>query len=74
MPQMTRHITLPSSVGRIDVEFALLTYSGQEKNQYAYRLEGYDDDWRFRDASSRRATYENLPAGTYTLHFLTLAV
>lgn len=68
MPQMTRHITLPSSVGRIDVEFALLTYSGQEKNQYAYRLEGYDDDWSFRDASSRRATYENLPAGTYTLH------
>lgn len=68
MPQMTRHITLPSSVGRIDVEFALLTYSGQEKNQYAYRLEGYDDDWSFRDASSRRATYENLPAGIYTLH------
>lgn len=68
MPQMTRHITLPFSVGRIDVEFALLTYSGQEKNQYAYRLEGYDDDWSFRDASSRRATYENLPAGTYTLH------
>lgn len=68
MPQMTRHITLPSSVGRIDVEFALLTYSDQEKNQYAYRLDGYDDEWRFRDASSRLATYENLPAGTYTLH------
>lgn len=46
-------------------EFAALDYSNPAKNQYAYKLEGFDQDWI--EAGTRRyATYTNLDGGTYT--------
>ena len=45
--------------------FVALSYCSPEKNQYAYMLEGYDKDWNYV-GSQTRATYTNLPAGTYT--------
>lgn len=68
MPSFTRHITIPSSVKKFDVEFALLTYGNAKKNMYAYFLEGYDDDWQFCNGESHRASFQNLSAGTYHLH------
>lgn len=48
----------------VDFRFAALDYSSPDKNQYQYRLEGFEDSWI--DAESfRRATYTNLPAGDY---------
>ena len=44
--------------------FASLSYCSPEKNQYAYMLEGFDRDWNYV-GSQNRATYTNLPAGTY---------
>ena len=45
-------------------EFAGLDYASPMNNQYAYKLEGFDNDWiEARDI--RKATYTNLPAGTY---------
>lgn len=67
MPAFTHKIVIPPSIEKFSVEFALLSYSNQDQNKYAYKLEGYDNDWRYRDASIRRATYENLPSGTYKL-------
>ena len=50
----------------ISFSFAALSYCSPEKNQYAYMMEGFDQDWN--DVGSQtRATYTNLPAGTYTL-------
>lgn len=66
MPLHARKVVIPASISKFAVEFALLSYSHQ--NKYAYWLEGYDSDWRFSDAILRRAIYENLPSGTYTLH------
>jgi signal transduction histidine kinase len=49
----------------ISFEFAALDFSAPEKNEYAYRLEGFADEWQFVK-DRRYATYTNLPAGDYT--------
>lgn len=46
-------------------EFAALHFSEPMNNQYAYKLEGFDDEWIYTDAKNRRATYTNIPAGNY---------
>ena len=68
---------LPESLGQIDqldlaygddmfsISFAALSYISPEKNQYAYMLEGFDKDWIYAGAE-HKATYTNIPAGTYT--------
>ena len=45
------------------LEFSLLNYVKPDKNKYAYKLEGYDKDWRH--VSTPIASYTNLPAGNY---------
>jgi signal transduction histidine kinase/DNA-binding response OmpR family regulator/streptogramin lyase len=45
-------------------EFAALNFSLQEKNKFAYRMEGFDKDWIYTD-SKRTATYTNLNPGKY---------
>jgi signal transduction histidine kinase/DNA-binding response OmpR family regulator len=49
----------------ITFEFAALDYSAPEKNQYAYKLDGFNDDW-IHSGHLSTATYTNLPHGTYT--------
>jgi signal transduction histidine kinase/ligand-binding sensor domain-containing protein len=46
-------------------EFAALNYTSPEKNQYAYKLEGFDADWVYC-GTRRYATYTNLDGGSYT--------
>ena len=48
----------------INISFAALSYVSPEKNQYAYKLEGIDRGWTY--THDPRATYTNLPAGSYT--------
>ncbi|HMB92904.1 MAG TPA: ATP-binding protein, partial [Rhodothermales bacterium] len=45
-------------------EFVALHYLNPEQNQYAYRLDGFDEDWVMA-GSQRSATYTNLHPGTY---------
>ena len=58
------HLTYKDSV--FSFAFAALSYSTPELNQYAYRLEGFDEDWNYTTAKRRFATYTNLDGGTYT--------
>jgi ligand-binding sensor domain-containing protein/signal transduction histidine kinase len=51
----------------ISFEFAALDFSAPEKNQYAYRLEGFENEYTIAK-DHRIATYTNLPAGDYTFH------
>lgn len=67
-PQYLRQLTLPASINKFAVEFALLSYANTEQCKYAYYLEGYDKEWHYVDASLRQATFENLPSGSYKLH------
>ena len=47
-------------------EFSAFSFSDYSQNKYAYKMEGFDKDWNYTDASYRRANYTNLPAGDYT--------
>lgn len=49
------------------VEFAALSFSDPEHQQYSYRLEGFDSESLASPASRRLASYTNLPPGNYTL-------
>jgi diguanylate cyclase (GGDEF)-like protein len=49
------------------VEFAALDYMPAEYRHYAYQLEGFDTAWIDADTAVRRASYNNLPPGTYRL-------
>lgn len=46
-------------------EFTALNYILSAKNQYRYKLEGYDEDW-VEAGSQRTASYTNINPGTYT--------
>jgi len=47
-------------------EFAALNYRNTFKNQYAFKLEGFNDNW-IQLGAERRATFTNLSPGEYTL-------
>ena len=60
----TEKITLSWKQNILNIEFAALSYAAPLKNQYAYKMEGFDDDWVYA-GNDRKATYTNLPAGHY---------
>ena len=61
----TKSIELPYYENIISFEFAALDYTSPDKNQYAYKMEGIDDDWIYTDATRRYANYTNLDPGNY---------
>ncbi|HVN49208.1 MAG TPA: two-component regulator propeller domain-containing protein, partial [Bacteroidota bacterium] len=48
-------------------EFAALNYISSSKNQYAYKMEGFDDDWNYV-GNKHSAVYTNLNPGDYTFY------
>ncbi|WP_258103478.1 two-component regulator propeller domain-containing protein [Marinoscillum sp. MHG1-6] len=46
------------------LEFVALNYTSSKKNKYAYKLEGFDEDW-IQVGSQRFATYTNIDPGDY---------
>ncbi|MBX2841722.1 MAG: helix-turn-helix domain-containing protein, partial [Flammeovirgaceae bacterium] len=49
----------------IDFSFAALNFIHSNKNQYAYKLENYDNKWHY-SKNENRASYGNLDPGSYT--------
>ena len=67
LPESLDHIKqveLSYDENMINLSFSALSYVSPEKNLYSYMLEGFDKDWV--TTREHRATYTNLPAGTYT--------
>jgi len=62
----TEKLTLSHEVNLISFEFSALDFTNPEKNGYAYKMEGFDNQWRNTDAKNRTATYTNLEPGEYT--------
>jgi signal transduction histidine kinase/streptogramin lyase/DNA-binding NarL/FixJ family response regulator len=62
----TDAIILPYEDKVLTFQFAALNYVSPDKNQYAYKMEGFEDEWTFIGSSSREARYTNLDAGDYT--------
>jgi len=53
----------------IAFEFTALDFHAPSKNRYAYKLEGFDQDWI--EAGTRRyASYTNLPGGDYVFRVI----
>lgn len=71
-----RHVTALDGVDEVAVEpgdrvfgfsFAALDFADPERNRFAYRLEGFDDDWI--DAGTvASASYTNIDPGRYVFH------
>lgn len=62
---MIEELNLSYSQSNFTLKFAALNYLTPEKNQYQYKLDGYDNNWI--DAGSvGSATYTRIPPGQYT--------
>ncbi|MFC4873166.1 two-component regulator propeller domain-containing protein [Negadavirga shengliensis] len=60
----TSKITLKHDQNIFTIEFAVLNYLFPKKNQFAYKLDGFEEAWNYVNNPS--ATYTNLNAGNYT--------
>lgn len=60
----TDEIVLSHWQNDISFEYVALHYSNPSKNKYAFKLENYEDDWRYV-GNIRIATYTNLDPGEY---------
>ena len=63
----TKKITLNYDNNDIEFDYLAAHYVNPKKNQYAYKLENYEDDWRYV-GNQRAAIYPNLPPGKYIFH------
>lgn len=61
----TKEILLSYRESVFSFEFAALIYNNPSRNQYAYKMEGFDREWIFC-GTRRFATYTNLKPGEYT--------
>lgn len=61
----TDKVTLPHNRSTISIDFAALSYTSPEKNEYAYKMEGLDNEWTPLK-SNRKAYFTELPPGSYT--------
>ncbi|NJO00992.1 MAG: hypothetical protein HC880_04215 [Bacteroidia bacterium] len=60
-----QRIELNHTQNMFSIEFAALNFTSSSKNNYAYKLEGFNEDWVF-NGNQRSATYTNLNPGEYT--------
>lgn len=58
------NIKLDYSNSSITISYICLSYIAQSKNEYAYKLEGIDDNWTYV-GNNRSVTYVNLSPGKY---------
>lgn len=65
-----QEVKLDFSQNNFTIEFSVLDYINPEKNEYSFRMKGYDKDWISAPYSNRKAKYTNLPYGDYTFQLL----
>ncbi|MDB5115591.1 MAG: ATP-binding region ATPase domain protein [Mucilaginibacter sp.] len=61
----TSEITLPYNQAFFSIKFAALNYINPEKNQFAFKLEGFSDNEWHNVINQQMVTYTNLDPGTY---------
>jgi ligand-binding sensor domain-containing protein/signal transduction histidine kinase/DNA-binding response OmpR family regulator len=62
---MMDELVLDHNQNVFSLEFSVLNYVHPEKNQYAYYLKGFDQEWNY--VTNPVATYTNLDPGNYEL-------
>ncbi|MBX2915082.1 MAG: response regulator [Cyclobacteriaceae bacterium] len=61
----TYHLSLDYAHRSLTFGFAALHYWQPETNVYAYKLDGFDDDWIYVSGTKNFAVYSNLSPGNY---------
>ncbi|MEM9340299.1 MAG: response regulator, partial [Bacteroidota bacterium] len=61
----TKEIRLKHYENSFSFDFAALHFAAPNKNQYAYKLEGFDENWTYTNAEKPFANYTNISAGNY---------
>jgi len=49
------------------IHFSAMDFSAPQKNQYQYRLLGFDDQWHFTEPKRQQAHFQSLSPGDYEL-------
>ncbi len=62
---MADEIRMDHTDYKMEIAFQAIHYYKNDRCQYAYKLEGFDENWVVSKGSNR-ATYTNIPAGDYT--------
>ncbi|MES2732261.1 MAG: response regulator [Bacteroidota bacterium] len=66
-----KEITLSNEQAILSLTYASLNFASPEKNQYAYKLEGFEEAWNYV-GNQRTATYTNLDPGKYVFQVRSL--
>lgn len=61
----TERLTLNHTQNAFSFEFSGLDFTVPEKNKYAYKMEGLENDWHHTGAEKRFASYINMAPGHY---------
>jgi ligand-binding sensor domain-containing protein/signal transduction histidine kinase len=61
----TRIVTLPPQYNFFSLKYVGINFTATEKNQYAYKLEGFHTDWNYV-GNQRSVMFTNLDPDTYT--------
>src|SRR5690606_25370502 len=59
-------ITIKASENDFSIGFVSLHFTNPEKHLFAYKLDGYQDDWVYANKGQQHASFSNLDAGNYT--------
>lgn len=63
-------IHLKHNENYFEISFVALHFVNPGKNQYKYRLKGFEEEWIFTTAANRTARYTNIPSGHYFFEVL----
>lgn len=66
---MTSEIALPYKYSVFSISYVALNILAADKNQYAFKLEGFEENWNYV-GTQRMATYTNLNPGKYTFRVI----
>lgn len=62
---LTDRVLLSYRQKEFSFEFSALEYSQPQKVEYAYLMQGFDEEWKYVDHSHRLVSYTNLRGGEY---------
>jgi ligand-binding sensor domain-containing protein/signal transduction histidine kinase len=65
----SREISLDHQYNFFTLNFVALNFTATSKNKYAYKLEGFNNNWT-QAGDQRSATFTNLDPGTYTFQVI----
>lgn len=68
---IAKQVTLTHQHPTFSVRYAAISFLNPDNNRYAYKLEGFDENWNYV-GNQRQATYTNLDPGKYVLKVINI--